>query len=393
MWNNIATADVIPFGRMAHTTVWTGAEMIVWGGADYDLITLGTGARFDRAHNSWTSITTIDAPIGRWGHSAVWTGEKMIVWGGYHMVVTENVALDDGAAYDTATDRWQTLPTASFFLARQEHSAVWTGTEMIVWGGRDTYTFFASGARYNPNANTWSSVAASGAPSARSGHTAVWTGQEMIIWGGRSNSGQLLDGARYDPAADRWQALPRPNVPVAQGSAVWTGSEMIIWGVGVGAAFKPGTNTWRSLSSIQAPSARYGHSATWTGEEMIVWGGQISGAPEFKDGSRYNPQTDRWMVLPTSQIPQPKSGHSAVWTGDRMIVWGGETVDSLGAFVTNEGFEYDIGTNFWRQISGAGAPLPRAGHTRGLDWPGHDRLGRLRQLGLPENGCSLRSSR
>ena len=46
-------------------------------------------------------------------------------------------------------------------------------------------------------------VSTTNAPSDRSLHTAIWTGSEMIIWGG-SNGGFFNDGARYDPAADTW---------------------------------------------------------------------------------------------------------------------------------------------------------------------------------------------
>jgi hypothetical protein len=35
------------------------------------------------------------------------------------------------------------------------------------------------------------------APSARSGHTAVWTGTEMIIWGGNDEGGNTATGGRY----------------------------------------------------------------------------------------------------------------------------------------------------------------------------------------------------
>ena len=30
----------------------------------------------------WKATTTVGAPTGRYGHTAVWTGTKMIVWGG-----------------------------------------------------------------------------------------------------------------------------------------------------------------------------------------------------------------------------------------------------------------------------------------------------------------------
>jgi hypothetical protein len=40
------------------------------------------------------------------------------------------------------------------------------------------------GGRYIPAADSWTAVTAFGAPSRRTGHTAVWTGSEMIVFGG-----------------------------------------------------------------------------------------------------------------------------------------------------------------------------------------------------------------
>ena len=37
-----------------HTAVWTGSEMIVWGGIRLFVVTLGTGARYNPLTNSWT---------------------------------------------------------------------------------------------------------------------------------------------------------------------------------------------------------------------------------------------------------------------------------------------------------------------------------------------------
>src|SRR5262249_42761307 len=69
---------------------------------------------------------------------------------------------------------------------RSRHTAVWTGTEMIVWGGRQTgdSPFLDSGGRYNPATDTWVPTSRGvGVPVARVGHTATWTGSEMIVWG------------------------------------------------------------------------------------------------------------------------------------------------------------------------------------------------------------------
>ena len=68
-------------------------------------------------------------------------------------------------------------------LAVHGHTAVWTGSEMIVWGGL-WLRRFNSGGRYNPSTDSWTATSTTNAPTARYGHTAVWTGSEMIVWGG-----------------------------------------------------------------------------------------------------------------------------------------------------------------------------------------------------------------
>ncbi len=55
--------------------------------------------------------------------------------------------------------------------------------------------------------NMWTATTSASAPDARSGHTAIWTGSEMIIWGGAFlNNGwhNLNTGGRYDPTTDLW---------------------------------------------------------------------------------------------------------------------------------------------------------------------------------------------
>ena len=58
---------------------------------------------------------------------------------------------------------------------------------------------------YNPSTDAWQSISLDDAPSDRIHHTAVWTGEEMIIWGGvgyDSSQGRLFSyntGGRYRP--------------------------------------------------------------------------------------------------------------------------------------------------------------------------------------------------
>ena len=342
-----------PPPRSAHTAVWTGSEMIVWGGADLNGGALSDGGRFNPALNSWVYLSGVlpNTPPGRTSHTAVWTGSQMIVWGG----VNAGGFLGDGGRFDPVAGAWNYLSPAlsNSPSARGNHTAVWTGTEMIVWGGAGSTGPRKDGGRFAPAANTWTVLPdfLFGTPPARQQHTAVWTGTEMIVWGGQGATAYLDDGARLNPAAGRWNYLPDTlaNSPGAraQHTAVWTGSQMIVWG-GVsagtagawndGAIYTPVANAWGYLpgSLINAPSARYQHTAVWDGTEMVVWGG-INGTTPFGDGGRYLPSGNTWTPLAGTLSPAPaaRTQHTAIWTGTQMLVWGGRANE--GSFNDNFG--------------------------------------------------------
>ena len=73
---------------------------------------------------------------------------------------------------------------------------------MLVWGGIDNtqVNVYNSGASFSPTTNTWTPLVLTGAPSARGAHATVWTGSEMIVWGGGSSNQQadmVNTGGRY----------------------------------------------------------------------------------------------------------------------------------------------------------------------------------------------------
>jgi hypothetical protein len=120
----------------------------------------------------------------------------MIIWGGYK----DTNELNDGGRYYPSTDSWVPTRVASTGvpLPRAWHTAVWTGSEMVVWGGSRSGTQFDDGWRYNPSSDSWVQTATSGAPAGRSSHSAVWTSNEMVVWGGRGDGGGVLNsGGRY----------------------------------------------------------------------------------------------------------------------------------------------------------------------------------------------------
>jgi N-acetylneuraminic acid mutarotase len=379
-----------PSPRSGHSAVWTGTEMIVWGGQDAEGNRLATGGRYNPATDTWSATASLGAPSARTIHTAVWTGTTMIVWGGAE---AGESAVNTGAVYDPATDTWSPLNSAGAPAARFGHSAVWTGLEMVVWGGSPgsgpscgAYCVLNDGAHYAPASDAWTPTPTTGAPAARFDHTVVWTGEEMIVWGGRS-SATIAEGSggRYIPRLGLWIPLAHTGAPTprVEQTAVWTGSEMIIWGGGdpiiiigaderpnglaTGARYSPLTNTWTAVSPLAAPGPRRAHSAVWTGQEMIVVGGWNTWRfkrPAEDDMAAYFPHTNAWGGAST--VPGSLASTQAVWTGDQMIVFGG------GALYTDPmtaGWRYSLASHRWSPAGGAEAPAGRVDHS--LLWTGN----------------------
>jgi len=126
------TSQSVPDARIHHTAVWTGSEMIVWGGQISSGPLVNTGGRYDPSTDTWTATSTTNAPDPRESHTAVWTGTRMIVWGGF---VNGIGPVNTGGRYDPATDNWTATSLTNAPDPRQLHTAVWTGSDMIVWGG------------------------------------------------------------------------------------------------------------------------------------------------------------------------------------------------------------------------------------------------------------------
>jgi hypothetical protein len=147
----------------------------------------------------------------------VWTGSQMIVWGG----VNDTTNYADGGCYKPSANAWTAVPSTGAPTGRGSHSAVWTGTEMIVWGGYNGDRF-NNGGRYNPAGNCWTAVPSAGAPAARSLHTAVWTGSEMILFGG--------DGGSIGYLADTWSYSPyAPAVRISQSTGTSADIAWPVW--------------------------------------------------------------------------------------------------------------------------------------------------------------------
>ncbi len=360
-WETSSGLQGPPSARQYHGAVWTGSEMIVWGGAGANG-NIATGARYSPSTDTWTPLSLVGAPSARQLPRMVWTGTQMVVWGGY-----SGAYLNTGGRYSPNTDTWTATSTTGAPSGRYLHTAVWTGTQMIVWGGNvNGSTSLDTGGRYDPVTDTWTPTTQTNAPVARYGHVALWTGTRMVVWGGVAGVGNYpASGGRYDPATDTWTATNTVNAPAgrANAAAVWTGDRMLVWGgtagfdVGSGGVYVPDTDTWSAISNAQAPVGRNAHTAVWTGAEMLVWGGTSGGAP-VNNGGRYSPLTDTWKTIDTGSAPAARYGHTAVWTGSEMVVWGG-----YGGRQLDSGGRYSPLANSWTPTSTGAGPTARNVHS------------------------------
>lgn len=233
-WLPITPAPVA--GRSGHSAVWVQDRMVVWGGAVEGGKASGDGASYDPGADAWTVLPA--APIEpRISHRTVATAHRMLVWGGSSGEGQTGKYFADGAVYSPANNSW--TPMAAFPEIREgggrdTFSSVWTGEKMLVWGGysrneRCNPCSRDDGAIYDLAGDSWTLMSPTSL-SGRGAHRAVWTGREMLVWGG-FNTTDLNDGATYNPESDTWGSLPASPLLPRQGQAmVWTGDRAVIWG-------------------------------------------------------------------------------------------------------------------------------------------------------------------
>lgn len=308
--------DAPIIARTLGAAVWSGTEMIVWSGVAYDPVTdswpyLTDGAAFNLANGTWRVIAP--GPLsGRQHPAAVWTGTEMIVWGGF---IGEDVRAYDGAAYNPTTDTWRLLPeipynmTASINLS----SMVWTGDEAVVLDG-------PVASAYDPLTNSWRRLA--NPPDF--GYPAISTGDSIV-----AGFDKLM---RYDVAADSWTIANGSYtelvaIPGDDGLA----SAFIALPAQIGAPVQILDGALTPIGELPPfpgdPSlfgATVGASARWVGEEVIlsIWAGSFPYEPE--QGWALNPTTQTWRQLDDALVEFMSVAEGLVVVGDVMLAWGDE---------------------------------------------------------------------
>lgn len=345
----------VPSSRLRHTVVWTGTQMIVWGGRQGTNF-FSSGGIYDPATDSWTATSQgTHCPTPRVDHTANLATAKMVIWGGWKG--DDDTNRSDGGIYDPVTDTWEEIPAHSDSMARHFHGAFdfMHDVPLYIWGGMDLYGTLPmdDGLIYNPSSGTYTDWDLSNQPGKRDRFVALvdYTFGNFFVWGGIYWNDYLNTGGLYDLATGTWAATPTDGAPTArigatavESAGVCTPSPVIVvWGgynsdqfpqmLDSGGTFSPADNVWTGPTpgGENLPDNRDQHTAVMDPikDRMIIWGGDAVGP-----GGVLDLCTDTWTDVDDGfdlDLPMRRRQHSAVWTGTTMLIWGGVN-DGGGGF-------------------------------------------------------------
>jgi hypothetical protein len=314
--------------------------MIVWGGVDGSGTTyFDDGAAYDPLTNSWSLLPAVPAGIsGRDAHVSVWTGAELVIWGGQN-ASPNNLA--DGVAYSPATNTWRKLASSAL------GGRAWAGAvlarstgEVVVWGGRTT-TEQNDGAAYLAPSDNWKPIAA--APIVgRLNPVITYLAGDVLVWGGTvSETNPLRDGARLSVAARTWTKLPDPPIeyvdrtwmssaPTSTGFFAYGGLELVAGFPVHPDGLRYAAGAWTLVPpldpAVVSPQPGF-FGATWCSSSACwVWSGASGWAtpmPLASGGARFDLSTSVWSAMPTSFAPSARLLPQVVWTGSYSLIWGG----------------------------------------------------------------------
>jgi N-acetylneuraminic acid mutarotase len=281
--------------RAAYTAF--DGKLFIFGGADLNDNALGDGAIYDPATNTWKLISIdANAPSPRRFASAVWTGSRILVFGG--RAQTMSAGFTNGAVYDPNADRW--TPMSSGITGRVLSATTVSGSVAAFCGGNGAYnTPIGGGERYDIATNMWQSI--SGGPGALQEPAVAVSEQAIHLFGGKSGDTKTNGSWTYTVGSNQWTPWGMSTAPTARWGALatWDDVNFFAWGgrnetaaLNDGKAAKNGT--WTPMLQTGAPSPRWAplRQTGWafsrgSGDIVFLGGVDINGNA-LTDGGRYD---------------------------------------------------------------------------------------------------------
>lgn len=173
------------------------------------------GFRFNPGSNNVIYFPVTPSHTGRRSYASVMAGNKILYWGGWDN--NTNTYFNDGLLYDIPSGTWSSVPNSPVLSARRSAVAVWTGSEVIIFGGENSGTYYTDGAKLNLSSLTWTPIT-SNSLITFSIHYSHWNGTEMFLFGS--------SGFKYNPLTNSWSALNAGLDAINSGeNYAWTGTE------------------------------------------------------------------------------------------------------------------------------------------------------------------------
>lgn len=299
--------------RGGHSVVWSGSEVIVWGGWGDELggVKHADGAAYEPATGQWRTVAP--GPLeGRRNHAAAWSGSEMLVVGGDGRT--------DGAAYDPVADSWRQLPPAPFPIGGSEtlddEGRAVTDSALFVWGVAQDRV-----ARYDFAAGRWDQSPGPGFDDVTIGALRV-VGEDLVALGVARYTGSPLHAAVADPSDASWIRMPDGSFPQDGISPDfdprWSAGlddVLIAWSHSrpdAVLALDPRGGGWQTLSPHELPPCE-GSPAP-----QEIEGGLVASSCGVT--ARYEASQDAWQRLDIGDLAV--SGGDTVWTGTEIVSWG-----------------------------------------------------------------------
>ncbi len=285
--------------RGNHDVLWTGDEMIVWGGSGGDTIaTLTDGAAFDPDTSEWRMLPPF--PVDRATVSrAVWADGRMIV-----------VAPEGTFALDPGGDEWTAIGNG-LYPPDAPGMMVWTGDSVAAWTSEGIYVF-------TPDTGAWEQL-----PDSGGGTGDRWDSALRIVDGTLYAIGSAgycggRQVARW--AGDAWESLPRLvldggeyadcSSPSQTGVA---GGRLVAWedDIHETVAYDPAGAAWVPVDTVPLSGTEGPSSAVQLDDGFLV--------PQYGEGAMFDGASDAWTYV---VLPGSGEATEMVWTGEEILMWG-----------------------------------------------------------------------
>jgi N-acetylneuraminic acid mutarotase len=184
------------------SAVVVAGKLVIYGGGSNEGARFRDAAAYDAKLDTWTMLPAAPAELAAYDTETHAAGARALFWAGSQLAgSTSGYATNTGAIWDPTTTAWTSIagpanesPVNGF----KDGTSFMAGNVLYAWGGTRYFKLSSTGYVYDLTSKAWSAMAPGG-PTARMHPSSAWTGSEAIVWGGKDDTTVLGDGAIWRP--------------------------------------------------------------------------------------------------------------------------------------------------------------------------------------------------